>query len=178
MGCGAAGLLVIVALATRSATVEPSSLRSGSLAVGLVVSALSAVRDELFFRGVVLRATRGLLPAWAALAACGAASAAGRFGAEGVIGLPLLVEALRGVALGSLWIRDRGAWMAIGASAAWAWSLQSLVSGGLVDVRFPTPSDAGIPALVSVSVAAALALVWAARRTASPEDSRSSDRAR
>jgi hypothetical protein len=163
MGSGAVAVLVVVALATRAATMEPASPRVGSLAIGLVVSTLAAVRDELFLRGMVLRATRGLLPAWAALAACGAAAAAGRFGAEGVLGLSLLVEALRGVALGSLWIRDRGAWMAVGAGAAWTWTLQSVVGGGLLDVRFAAQSDAGPAALAAVAVAAVLAVVWAAR---------------
>jgi hypothetical protein len=164
MGMAAACLLVALALATRSATAALASPAVASLALGLVVSALSAVRDELFLRGVVLRATRGLLPAWAALAACGAAAAAGQFGVEGMVGLSLLVQALRGVALASLWIRDRGAWMAVGASAAWTWSLQSAMRGGLFDVRFATDSEAGIPALITVTIAAALGLLWASAR--------------
>jgi hypothetical protein len=122
------------------------------------------VRDELFLRGIVLRATRGLLPAWAALAACSAAAAAGRFGAEGVLGLSLIVEALRGLALASLWIRDRGAWMAVGAGAAWTWTLQSVVRGSLLDVRFASEPDAGVPALITAAVAAALGLLWAGAR--------------
>jgi hypothetical protein len=164
LGTVAAWVLVALALATRSATTAPASPALASLALGLVVSALSAVRDELFLRGVVLRATRGLLPAWAALAACGAAAAAGQFGVDGMVSLSLLVQALRGVALGSLWIRDRGAWMAVGASAAWTWTLQSVVRGGLFDVRFVAESDAGIPALITVTLAAALGFLWASGR--------------
>jgi hypothetical protein len=164
LGLGAAALLVALALVTRSVTMASPAPSFGSLALGLLVSGLASVRDELFLRGVVLRATRGLLPAWVALAACAAAAAAGRFGMEGVLGLALVVEALRGVALGCLWIRDRGAWMAVGASTAWTWALHSVVRGGLFDVRFATESDAGLPALVTMALAAALGLGWAAAR--------------
>jgi hypothetical protein len=164
MGGAAAAVITGLALATGGATMAAASPAIGSLAVGFVVAALSAVRDELFLRGVVLRATRGLLPAWASLAACGAAAAAGRFGVDGALGLALVVEAARGVALGCVWIRDRGAWMAVGASAAWTWSLQSVLRGGLLDVRFATASDAGVPALVTMAVVAALAIAWARKR--------------
>ena len=159
MGAAAAAAVVVLAMVTGGAAMAPASPGFGSLAVGLVVAVLASVRDELFLRGAVLRATRGLLPAWASLAACGAAAAAARYGAEGVFDLSLLVAGLRGVALGSIWVRDRGAWMAVGASAAWAWSLQSLVHGGLLDLRFVTEADAGVPAVVMMAVAAVVGLV-------------------
>jgi hypothetical protein len=158
MGAVAAAGVVGLALATGGAQLAPASPGFGSLAVGLVVAVLASVRDELFLRGLVLRATRGLLPAWASLAACGAAAAAARYGAEGVFDLSLLVAGLRGVALASVWVRDRGAWMAVGASAAWAWSLQSVVHGGLLDVRFGTESDAGVPGVVMMGIAAVVGL--------------------
>lgn len=168
MGAGAAALVVVLALATKNAVTATASPALGSLAVGLVVSVLASVRDELFFRGLVLRATRGLLPAWASLAACGVAAAAARFGAEGTLDLSVVVEGLRGVALGGVWIRDRGAWMAVGASAAWSWSLQSVVHGGLLDVRFATEADGGIPGLAVLGAAAVAAVVIAVRTTGAP----------
>jgi hypothetical protein len=168
LGGGVAALIVVSALATRSAEIAEHSFGPGLLTIGLVVSLLTAARDELLLRGVVLRATRGLLPWWASLLACGTAAAAARFGLEGVLGLGLLVEALKGVALGSLWLIDRGAWMAVGASAAWSWVLGSIVNGGLVDVRFAVQGDAS-PAALVVAAAAALggaAMLWS-RRAAS-----------
>jgi hypothetical protein len=51
--------------------------------------------------------------------------------------------------------------MAVGASAAWAWSLQSIVHGGLLDLRFATEADAGVPAVATMGVAAALGLIVA-----------------
>jgi hypothetical protein len=164
LGGGVACLVVVSALATRSAEIAERSLGPGLLAIGLVVSLLTAARDELLLRGIVLRATRGLLPWWVSLLACGAGAAAARFGLEGVLGVGLLVEALRGVALGSLWLADRGAWMAVGANAAWSWTLGAIVRGGLVDVRFAVEGDASPAALVVAAAAAIGAVLWARRR--------------
>jgi hypothetical protein len=75
--------------------------------------------------------------------------------------LVLAVEALRGVALGAVWMRDRGAWMACAANAAWALTLGPVAHGGLLDVRFAVEPEAGIPALVVVALAAIAASLWA-----------------
>ena len=166
LGGGAAALVVLAALALHAATLAAPSPAAGPLAVGLVIALLTAVRDELFLRGLVLRATAALLPSGLALAACGAAAAAARWGADGVLGLAVAVEAVRGVAMGAIWMRDRGAWMAVGASAAWTWALGSLVRGGLLDVRFATEGDAGLPALLVLAVGAVAASAWALARAA------------
>ena len=63
--------------------------------------------------------------------------------------------------LAAVWVRDRGAWMAVGANAAWSWATGSVVHGGLLDVRFATEIDAGIPALVVLGAAAVATCVWA-----------------
>jgi hypothetical protein len=167
-GAGAAGVLVAGALATRMAALAAGPPAIGSLAVGLLLAALGAVRDELLLRGVVLRTTRGLLPAWAALLACGAVAAAARFGTQGGLAAAVLAEGLRGVALGGLWLRDRGAWMAVAASAAWTWTLGSIVHGGLLDVRFAADPDASLPGLVVLGAAAAGALAVTLRAAATP----------
>jgi hypothetical protein len=163
IGAAGAVLVVAVAMATGGAAMARSQPAMGLLAVGLVKVALLAVRDELMLRGIVLRATRALLPAWAALLVCGAAAAAARFGAEGAVGLFLVVEALRGIVLAALWLRDRGAWMAVAANAAWMWGLGSIVRGGLVDVRFAAEPDAGVPALVVLAAAVGAAAFWSLR---------------
>jgi hypothetical protein len=136
MGILAAAVVVGIALLAHSATLVSGPPSVGLLAVGLVVSVLGAVRDELLLRGVVLRATRGVLPIWGALLVCGAAAAAARFGAEGAMGVVLAGEAIKGAALGAIWVKDRGAWMAVAANTAWTWAIGSVVGGGLVDVRF------------------------------------------
>jgi hypothetical protein len=164
LGSLAAAVVVLFALATHAAALERSPPAVELLAVGLLAAALAAVRDELLLRGVTLRVVRGVLPPWGALLLCGAAAAAARFGTSGAGGVALAVEACRGVALAGLWVRDRGAWMACAANAAWALVLGPAVHGGLLDVRFSAEADAGVHALVVAAVAGVAALcasLWA-----------------
>ena len=162
-GSTAAAAVVLVALATHGATATGVSPQFGLLVMGLLVSTLASVRDELLLRGVVLRAMRGVLPPWAALLVCGAAAAAAYFGVERAVGLGLAVEGLRGIALGALWMKDRGAWMACAANGAWAFVLDAVVRGGLIDARFADSPTEGVPALVVAALAAVAAAVWALR---------------
>ena len=165
LGFGCAVLAAAVAVAVRSAVVVVASGPAiGALLLGLAVAALGAVRDELLLRGVVLRAAR-LLPVGAALIACGLAAAAARFGIDGRLTAALVPEALRGVALGALWVRDRGAWMPCAANAAWAWTTGPVLGGSLLDVRFV--DDAGgagaASTLAILAIAAVAASAWATR---------------
>jgi len=158
LGAAAAAAVVGASLATHGAARVSTPPAVGALVLGTLVACLAAVRDELLLRGTVLRLTHGVVPVWAGLLACGAAAAAARFGTAGAGGLALVVEGLRGAALGGLWVRDRGAWMACAANAAWAVALGPAVHGGAFDVRFATEADAGAAALVVVGAAAAAAL--------------------
>jgi hypothetical protein len=165
LGLGCATAVVALALALGGARVVAGAPSLGVLVVGLFVAACTAVRDELLLRGVVVRATR-LLPVGAVLAACGLAAAAARFGADGADGRAggvLLIEALRGVALGALWLRDRGAWMACAANAGWTWAMGPMASGGLLDVRFAGGANASPATFLVLAVAAAGASAWALR---------------
>ncbi|HEX3772701.1 MAG TPA: hypothetical protein VHV30_17600 [Polyangiaceae bacterium] len=170
LGLGAAAAVVALAVALGGARVVPGAPSLGVLVVGLFVAACAAVRDELLLRGVVVRSTR-ILPLGATLLACGLAAAAARFGTElaagGRPGGAVLVEGLRGAAFGGLWIRDRGAWMACAANAAWTWSLGPAASGGLLDVRFAGSPGASPAAFVVCALAAAGACAWALRAAAS-----------
>jgi hypothetical protein len=51
----------------------------------------------------------------------------------------------------------------VAANTGWTWSLASLARGGIVDVHFATPPDAGLPALLVLAAAAAAAVLWATR---------------
>ncbi|MGA7119930.1 MAG: hypothetical protein WBY94_07535, partial [Polyangiaceae bacterium] len=76
--------------------------------------------------------------------------------------LALTAEALRGIALASLWVRDRGAWMAVAANASWMWTLGSLAHGGLFDVRFVVEPD---DAATAVAILAGFAIAgWVSIR--------------
>jgi hypothetical protein len=161
-GFGAAAWVAVVAMTGHAAVVAaPGEAAASPLLVGLVAAALGAVRDELLLRGMVLGATR-LLPVSVSLIACGLAAAAARFGTEGVLSSALAPEALRGVALGALWVRDRGAWMACAANTAWTWTMGSLLGGGLVDLRFAARTGADSGAALAVLAVAAAAASFAA----------------
>ncbi len=169
LGAAVAALAVGATLIARQATLVEATFGGGLLGVGLVAALLTAARDELLLRGTVLRATRNLLPWWVSVLGAGLASAAVRYGVEGAhagapLALAVLLEGLRGASLASLWLRDRGAWMAVGASAAWTWVTGSVVRGGLLDVRSVTEGDASVPAVLVVMAAAVGAVIWARRR--------------
>jgi hypothetical protein len=105
-----------------------------------------------------------LLPVWVALVACGLAAAGARLGTEGALTSALAPEALRGVALGALWVRDRGVWMAFAANTAWTWPMGSLLGGALLDLRFTGRAGADSGAAVAVLAAGAVAASFYAFR--------------
>jgi hypothetical protein len=160
MGLGCAALVTGIAVGLRAAVVVAGEPAMGALLVGLLVAVLGAVRDELLLRGVVLRATR-LLPVSATLVACGLVAAAARFGVDGGITAALIPEALRGTALGALWVRDRGAWMACAANAAWTWTMGPVLGGSLLDVRFASDRASNASSIVVLAIAAIAAGLWA-----------------
>ena len=162
LATGAIGIAGAVLL--HVATLRPEVPVVSTASLGLLVATLTATRDELFVRGLVLRATRGRLPAWAALIACGATSAAARAAVDPVTPAPIAAEALRGVALGALWLKGGGAWMPCAANAAWSWVTGSLTRGGLLDVAFAGEPTASWPVLVTLVAAAAIALAWVTRK--------------
>ncbi len=162
IGAGAAVLALAGAVAVHAASRFPTALSVEALLLGLVVAALGAVRDELLLRGVVLRATRGLLPVWAQILSAGATTAAASLGAGAVPAL-VLAEGLRGTALAGAWIRGRGAVVPCAANAAWMWCFGAVTRGALLDLRFAGEPEASLPALVVLAVAAALALAVALR---------------
>jgi hypothetical protein len=168
LGGGTAVLSAVMALIVRAAVLVPGEAALGGLLVGLVVAALGAVRDELLLRGVVVRATR-LLPPVATVAACGLVAAAARYGIDGRATDALVPEALRGVALGALWVRDRGAWMACAANAAWTWTAGSLLGGAWLDVRLAHDgARGGVVAVVIYGAAAGVASLWSLRPSRRP----------
>ena len=168
LGAGCAVLASGLAIGLRQAVVGAGEPAMGALLVGLFMAAMGAVRDELLLRGVVLRATRQLLPMGAALVACGLAAAAARLGIDGAITPALFSEALRGTALGAIWTRDKGAWMACAANAAWTWTMGPVLGGNLLDVRFATEPGSASAAIAVLAVATLVACLWAAGKLPRP----------
>ncbi|MGO9836062.1 MAG: type II CAAX prenyl endopeptidase Rce1 family protein [Polyangiaceae bacterium] len=166
LGLAAAGVAVGTALATRAAAIQHAAPSVSALVVGLIVGALAAIRDELLLRGFALRATRGLLGTPTALAVCGGAAAAARLGLDGALTVAVVAEALRGIALGCLWVWDRGAWMAVAANVAWTWTTGPITHGGLFDLRFVMELDGSTPVVAVLAVMAGGAFFLVARRAA------------
>lgn len=163
-GAVAAAFVVAAAATVGHASIAVVSPQWGALLLGAVPAVLAAVRDELLLRGMVLKIARAVPGLAAGVALCGAAAAAARTGGDHATPVAVLVEGLRGAALGAIWTRDRGAWMAIGASSAWAWVLDAVAGGALLDVRMGVAAPAeSVAALGVVAVTAAVAVAWARR---------------
>jgi hypothetical protein len=164
LGAGVAAIVLLFAWLTRGATLAPTSPGIAALVLGLLVSALTAVRDELLFRGFVLRALGGA-PWLLGLGVCALAGAAARFGLGDASPTALIIAGLEGLLVARLWQLDRGAWMAWGAHVAWAWVTGAVARGGLVDVRFSPGfwggGDAGLEGSGATLVALALVVVTA-----------------
>ncbi len=179
-GAIAAAVLLALAAATGAALVEKTegALPWSLVAVGLVTAGLNAMRDELILHGVTLRALSSVASPLARSLACGVTSAAAALGEPSANVQAVLAHLLLGIALGSLWVRDRGAWMAWGAHTAWLFVVGTLFGGGLADTRVASSSwgggNAGIlggtAAVVALAPIAIVALSLVRRVGSTPKD--------
>lgn len=164
LGGAAAVVLVGASVMFHVATLAPASFGLSPLVVGLLISAMTAGRDELLLRGLVLRAMGPASRMATRLAVCGLAGVAFRFGTEPAAATTSLVFAgFASVALGALWLRDRGAWLAVGANALLTFVSGPLAHGAILDVRMPAPAvalDASWVAVACGVASAASAIVW------------------
>ncbi|MBX3227143.1 MAG: CPBP family intramembrane metalloprotease [Labilithrix sp.] len=166
-GFAIAGVLLGVLVVSGGAKLEAVSSASVSvLVIGLVTAGLYAWRDELLFHGVTLRALGMFEPGDRASAqdlfrvvACGVTSAGAALGRSDASARSVVVAALLGVAFGALWTRDRGAWMPWGAHMAFRFATDTLVAGGVVQVRLASSAWAGGDSGLFGGTAAAVALV-------------------
>jgi membrane protease YdiL (CAAX protease family) len=185
LGFGAGVLALVVLLVTHGATLARGTPALGSLAIGLLVSVLWAVRDELLLRGFVLRALGGWPSPAVCAVVCGVAGAAAELGAEGASPQPIAiaVAGVLGVAFAALWQRDRGAWMAVAAHASWLFTTRKLSHGAFLDVHFaPTAwgggdaemagSSAALVVVAALALAGIAANARAAAAAASTEEPR------
>jgi hypothetical protein len=166
MGLSAAIVVGGIVVAGKAAHLAPNVPAPVAGLVGLVIPAFLAARDELLLRGLVLRVLPfGALP-WVRLAACGLAEVASTYG-DGANAPAVLASAFAaGVAYGALWLRDRGAWLAWGAHAAFAWASTSLATGALLDVRPTTTATIGENWVTTAAaiIVAALAIATTRKR--------------
>jgi hypothetical protein len=175
LGLLAAASVVALALATHALGARANAPDPVSLGLGLATAALVAARDELLLRGIVLRAFRKTCGVGPLLLVCGAAGAAAEYGALGGAGdaspVQWLIAGSLAILFASLWLVDKGAWIAFGAHTAWTTGTGTLIRGGLLDLRSSiTPwggGDAGVSGSLATLVALApftvVAAVWALR---------------
>jgi membrane protease YdiL (CAAX protease family) len=163
IGLLGAAVVIGLMLATRALSWHDNTPEVGQLAVGLVTAAIVAARDELLFRGILLRAFRNTCGPLARLLVCGGAAVAAEYGALAADSAPsrerLLIAGLLGVAFASLWLVDRGGWLPLGAHAAWTTATGVLVRGGVFDLRPAMTAWGGGDAGVAASLATVTALV-------------------
>lgn len=177
LGLAAAGLIAGFAAVTGGSLIErvtgpvPWSL----LGLGLITAGFVAMRDELILHGVVLRALTSVPSPVARALACGVTSGAAALGEAGVTPQRVVTAALLGTALGALWIRDRGAWMAWAANAALTFAVGTLLGGGAFELRVAATSWGGadgglLGGTAAVLASAAIALVALALCRKIPRD--------
>ena len=162
-GLLAAAAAVVLALTTRALSFHANAAEPSQLGIGLFVAALGAARDELLLRGIPLRAFRRACPTFVMLLACGGAGAAAEYGllagSQEVLGARVVVAGLLGIVLASLWLLDRGGWLALGAHTGWAFATGGVIRGGLLDLRASPGTWGGGDAGFAGSLAMAAALV-------------------
>ncbi len=153
LGAAAAVVLLGVAVITRVAELHAGTIGIAPIIVGLLMSAGIGARDELLLRGLVLRAIGPKAFTAERLIACALAGAAWRFGTgTSVAWTSLVFAALTSVALATLWLRDRGAWLPVAANATFMFVTGPLAHGALLDVRTGGDLDASYAAVACAAV--------------------------
>ncbi|MEO7108930.1 MAG: CPBP family glutamic-type intramembrane protease [Polyangiaceae bacterium] len=169
-GRGALAALVVASISIVAITFHGGSIVRGTFtipaaALGLLTAGLTAMRDELLLRGIVIRAFKHLLPLPLLFLVCGLAGGAARMGDPDATNLEIIASAALGVIFASAWIIDRGAWLPWGAHAAWTFITSTLARGVILDAKSPSGGTLDTDFLV-VGVLVVTALV-AARFSAS-----------
>ncbi|MEP7124764.1 MAG: CPBP family glutamic-type intramembrane protease [Byssovorax sp.] len=175
-GAGVAAAVVFATFAAGAA-LGRVDIKAGAPSIGIFLVVLRcaavAVRDELIFRGIPLvAAARAGVPALVARGFAALASTASMASLAGVSAASLVLGAASGWLFATLWQRDRGAWSAVGAHAAWTLLTGALLRGGIVDMAFKEgnfglgPRASGAPAWIAAAVAVVAAVV-VSRRPAS-----------
>lgn len=163
-----AGLIIALAVvavlrATGAATIESvPNVAIPVFVIGLITAALHAWRDELLLHGVVLRATPDR-PDLFRIGACALTSGAAALGRTENPAF-LLASVALGAIFGALWIRGPkgtggGAWLPVGANAAFQFALGTIFAGGVVQLRVADGRWAGGDDGVLGGFAAAVALL-------------------
>jgi hypothetical protein len=134
-GATAAAALIAAGLVSHQLTRANTSPSMAPLLLGILIAAATAARDELLLRGLPLRALKSLRADRWSLVFIGLVGACSRLGADDAHPRNVIFAAASAVALGGLWLRDRGAWLAWSANMAFLFVTGPVARGGLVDLR-------------------------------------------
>ena len=166
LGATVAAVALALGLASHALIREASEPSLSPLVLGALITAATAARDELLLRGLPIRLMVPVAPslgrygAAATLALIAAVAIAARAGGSDTTAGDLAFSGASAVALGGIWLRDRGAWMAFGAHAAFALLTGPLVRGGLIDLRASQGELVTRGPVLAVVVVAAAASAW------------------
>jgi hypothetical protein len=174
---GALAAFFVLAFARATMGIRSVSLAfvPSDLGLGLLIAAMSAVKDELLLRGTVLRSFRAVLGQEWQLVLAGVVAVAARVGQapdvpysalfESAAGCASLASAgLFGASMAALWQRERGAYLACAVHAGWTFATTTAITGGGFEGSIA--SATGVLAL-TVGV-----LLWS-RRSSRNDDERS-----
>jgi hypothetical protein len=129
LGAGAAAILWGVGVATKTLAFRLSAPSIAEIGVGLIVATLVAARDELLLRGLLIRMLAPWTKGTLVLVACAAAGVARGWFLDGMTPNAGIAAGCGAIALACVWLVDRGAWMAVGANAAFLFASTTLGIG-------------------------------------------------
>ncbi len=167
LGLVAAVLVLAVATVSGAAKVVSVHGSLSPLGVGLAVAAFSAMRSELVEHGLVLRLLAPVKNEPVKIAVCALASGAMAFGmSTQATPSEVAATAAAGAAFGTLWLTERGAWVAWGARAAWIFATTAGVHGAIADVEVPAAASllGARPAVAATTLLAAVAVALGLRK--------------
>ena len=165
-GATVAAAVIVAGLLSRQLTRASTSPSIAPLVLGILISAAAAARDELLLRGLPLRALQSLRTNLGTRADIGALVVVGMAGASAALGADVVHPAnvvfsgVSAVALGGLWLRDRGAWLAWSANMAFTFVTGPLVRGGVTDLRTQDGDLRSTVSALAVTSCFALLSAW------------------
>lgn len=178
-GLCAAIALVLAGILSKTLEVRAGSFDIAPLLTGFAVAAFTAARDELLLRGIVIRTMQSFTRGWPVLVACAAAAIARGWFDESMTPQSALVTGIGAVALACIWLVDRGAWMAVGAHAAFLFASNVLLSTRGTDPPWgggPLGMVGGRTSAIAMGLVGAAAVVWWRRNDVSSEETRGGKR--
>lgn len=133
-GLAAACIVALLVVVTKAGHLEPGGLVVTTLATGMLSASATAVFEELFLRGLVLRLTSHVDRPSIRIGACALAQLAVALAEPGSTVLEAAVVATLGAAFAASWLRERSAYEAMAAHAGWLFGSRALFRGGLFEL--------------------------------------------